>query len=182
MSKLKSVLASVAGLLILFVLGTLAYASTKPDTVHYQRSLKIDAPAEKIFALIVDFHSWGKWSPWEKLDPNMQRSYSGSPNGLGSIYEWSGNSDIGKGRMEITAADSPSKIVIKLDFLEPFEAHNTAEFTISPKDGGNEVTWAMHGPNHIFSKVLCLFLDMDAMIGEDFDKGLNSIKNIAETK
>ncbi|TGK29438.1 polyketide cyclase [Leptospira gomenensis] len=182
MSKLKTVLGSVAGLLILIVLGAFVYASTKPDTFRYQRSMKIDAPAEKIFALIVDFRSWEKWSPWEKLDPNMQRSYSGSPNGVGTIYEWSGNKDIGKGRMEITTVNSPTKIVIKLDFLEPFEAHNTAEFTLSPKDGGNEVTWAMYGPNQFVSKIFGLFYDMDEMIGKDFETGLNSIKTIVETR
>lgn len=182
MSKLKTILSAVAAVLILFILGTLAVASTKPATFRYERSLSIEASPEKVFALVNDYHSWPAWSPWEKLDPAVKRTYSGSSVGLGSIYEWEGNNDVGKGRMEIIESDSPSKIKMQLDFLSPFEAHNTAEFTFHTKDGATHVTWAMYGPNAFVSKVFGLFCDMDQMIGKEFETGLKNIKSIAEKK
>ena len=118
----------VLGILVL-VVAVLAFATTKPDSFAVERKISINAPPEKVFANINDFHAWDAWSPWAKLDPAMQTTHSGAPSGPGAVYEWSGNSDVGKGRMEITGATPPSNVTIKLDFLDPFEAHNTAEFT-----------------------------------------------------
>lgn len=182
MSKLKTIVLAVLGTLVIFVLGTLAVASTKPANFHYERTLSINAQPEKIFTLINDYHSWASWSPWEKLDPSMKKTFNGAASGVGSIYEWEGNSEVGKGRMEITEANSPSNIKMRLDFLSPFEAHNTTEFSFAVKDGMTHVTWAMYGPNALVSKVMGLFCDMDQMIGKDFETGLNNIKKIVETK
>jgi hypothetical protein len=157
----------------------LAYASTKPDTFQVQRTLRINAPAEKIAPLLNDFHRWGAWSPYEKLDPAMQRSFSGSPSGVGAVYAWEGNSKAGAGRMEILET-SPSRTRIQLDFQKPFECHNVAEFTLEENGGATNVTWAMHGPNPYLTKVMSTFFDMDKMVGKDFEAGLANLKAIVE--
>ena len=160
----------VVVLLVVAVGAVLAYAATKPATLRVQRTATIKAPPEKIFTLINDLRGWGAWSPYEKKDPAMKRAFSGQESGKGAVYEWDGDKNVGKGRMEITDVSAPSKIVIKLDFLRPFEAHNTASFTIEPKDG----------PNLFIGKVMSVFIDMDKMIGKDFEEGLGNIKRIAE--
>ena len=159
----------------------LILASRKPDTLRVQRAASIKAAPEKIFPLINDFHAWRAWSPYEDRDPNLQRSYSGANSGKGAVYEWNGNKNVGSGRMEILDAPPPDKIVIKLDFLKPFEAHNTAEFTLVPQGDATTVTWLMHGPAPLLSKVMQLFMNMDNMIGKDFATGLSNLKRITET-
>jgi len=166
--------------LALAVAGVLAFAATKPDSFSVQRSTSIKAPPEKIFPLINDFQSWPTWSPWEKLDPALKRSYSGPKSGKGAVYAWEGNNDVGHGRMEIAEASSPSKIVIKLDFLKPFEAHNVAEYTLEKRGEATQVTWAMHGPSPYFAKLLGVFCSMDSMVGAKFDEGLANLKSLAE--
>jgi uncharacterized protein YndB with AHSA1/START domain len=156
------------------------YAATKPDSFAVQRSIAIKAPPQKVFAIINDFHGWGVWSPYENKDPAMTRSYSGAPSGEGAIYEWSGNSKVGQGRMEIIDAAPSSKIVIKLDFLKPFEGHNTAEFTFAPQGDATNVTWAMYGPARYITKVMSTVFDLDKMIGKDFEAGLAKLKVVAE--
>ncbi len=163
--------------LIAIVLGL---AVMRPDTFRVQRSIDINAPADKIFPLINDYRNWGSWSPYEHVDPDMQRTFSGAPSGKGSIYEWRGNKNIGHGRMEILDATTPSKIVIKLDFFSPFEAHNMAEFTMQPKGGATNVTWAMHGPVPFMAKIIHMFMNMDRMVGGQFQQGLVSMKAVAE--
>jgi hypothetical protein len=133
-----------------------------------------------VFALIQDFHHWGGWSPWERLDPNLKRTYSGEPAGTGAMYEWEGNKNVGTERMEVAEALAPAKVVIRLDFLKPFEAHNTAGFVLEPQGSSTRVTWAMHGPRPFLFKVMTVFLSMDAMVGEDFEKGLANLKELAE--
>ncbi|AOP33099.1 polyketide cyclase [Leptospira tipperaryensis] len=182
MSMFKLILLSIVGLLIVVIVILLVVAATKPDDFRYQRSISIQAPPEKVFPLISDFHTWAQWSPWEKIDPSMKKTYSGPTNGVGTTYEWEGNKDIGKGRMEITEANSPSKIIIKLDFLAPFEAHNMAEFTLAKNGDTTQVTWVMYGKNLFFSKVISIFLNMDAMIGKQFETGLENLKRIGEGK
>ena len=132
--------------LLTAVAAVLLYASTRPDTFRVERRLAIHAPASKIFPLVNDLHRHVEWSPWEKKDPAMQRVHSGEPSGRGAVYEWSGNSDIGKGRMEVVESAEPGRVVLAMHFLEPFEAHNTAEFVLEPADDGTTVTWAMYGP------------------------------------
>jgi uncharacterized protein YndB with AHSA1/START domain len=158
----------------------LILAATKPEVSRVQRSVTVKAPPEGIFALINDFHQWRNWSPYEDRDPNLQRSYSGAENGKGAVYAWEGNKNVGSGRMEILEASTPSKIVIKLDFLAPFEAHNTAEFTMLPQGDATRVTWLMHGPAPFMNKVMQVFMNLDKMIGRDFEVGLANLKRLTE--
>jgi Polyketide cyclase / dehydrase and lipid transport len=170
----------IAIVLAVLVVAILGLAMTKPDSFSVQRKMSIQAPPDKIFPLINDFHNWNSWSPWEKLDPGMTRTHSGAASGKGAVYEWDGNSKVGKGRMEITDASAPSEIAIKLDFLKPFEGHNIAEFTLEPQGDSTNVTWDMHGPSSLVSKVMQVFISMDKLIGKDFDSGLANLKTIAE--
>lgn len=173
---IKIILIALA-VLIATVLGL---AVTKPDTFRIQRAVTIKAPPEKIFAVINDFHNWTSWSPWEKLDPAMKRTHSGAASGKGAIYEWEGNSKVGAGRMEILDTTAPSKIAIKLDFIKPFEGHNTAEYTLVPQGEMTNVTWAMYGPTPFISKLMQVFISFDKMIGKDFEEGLANLKAVAE--
>ena len=175
MTTLMYVVIALA-VLIAIVLGL---AVMRPDTFRVQRSIDINAPADKIFPLINDYRNWGSWSPYEHVDPDMQRTFSGAPSGKGSIYEWRGNKNIGHGRMEILDTTTPSKIVIKLDFFSPFEAHNMAEFTMQPKGGATNVTWAMHGPVPFMAKIIHMFMNMDRMVGGQFQQGVVSMKAVA---
>ena len=176
---LKTV-AIIAAAVVVIVAGILIYAVTKPDSFTVRRSIDIKAPAAKLFAMIDDLHAWATWSPYEKKDPAMKRTFSGSQSGKGAVYEWDGNNTIGKGRMEIIATAPPSKVKIKLDFFKPFEGHNTAEFTMEPKGDQTVVTWAMYGPSSFVFKVMGVFMSMDNMIGKDFEAGLANLKALAE--
>jgi len=162
-------------LVVLAVVVVLILASMKPDVFRLERSTRIRAPADKVFGLINDFHRWAVWSPWEKMDPAMQRTFSGEPSGKGAVYAWKGNKKVGEGRMEILES-SPSRIVIKLDFMAPFEAHNTAEFTLTPTAGETAVNWSMQGPTPFVGKIMHVFMNMDRMVGKDFETGLANMK------
>ena len=174
------IIAIIAIVLAIAIAIILILAATKPDTFRVQRAIAVRAPAEKIFPLINDFHQWGSWSPYENKDPAMKRSYSGSASGKGAVYGWEGNKNVGSGRMEILDASAPSKIVIKLDFFAPFEGHNTAEFTMLPQGDATNVTWLMHGPAPFMHKVMQLFMNLDNMIGKDFEIGLANLKRLTE--
>lgn len=174
---IKKILGVVALLLVLL----LAYAATRPDTFRVERSATIKAPPDKVFAYLNDFQKFGAWSPWEKLDPAMQRTFSGPATGVGSVYAWNGNSDVGAGRMEIKSVEPNAKVTIKLDFLKPFEASNTTDYILQANaDGTTKVTWAMYGPMPYISKLMCIFVSMDAMVGKDFELGLANLKAAAE--
>ena len=170
----------VIGVIVLAVVAILVIAATTPASFRIQRSAKIQAPPEKIFPLINDFRSWTSWSPWEKIDPNLKRTYSGPDNGIGAVYAWQGNKKVGQGRMEITQAAPPSKVTIKLDFIKPFEAHNIADFTLEPIGDSTDVTWAMLGQKPYLFKVMSMFVSMDKMIGKDFEAGLANMKAVTE--
>lgn len=170
----------LGGIVAALLAGVAIFAATKPDTFRVQRSITIQAPPEKVFPHIVDLKGWSAWSPWEKKDPAMKRTFGAVTSGKGAVYEWSGDKNVGKGRMEITDAAAPARIVIKLDFLEPFEAHNTSEFALAAGAGGTTVTWAMHGPATFLSKVMDVVFNMDRMVGADFEAGLASLKALAE--
>jgi hypothetical protein len=176
MLRILMVIGIVGGVLVAGVLG---YAATRPDTFRVERSARIQAPPEKIVAFIQDFHQWPAWSPWEKIDPALRRTYGGAPAGKGAVYAWEGDRNVGKGRMEILEA-SPARVTIKLDFEKPFEAHNVAEFTLDGRAGGTDVTWAMHGPSPYMAKVIHTFVSMDTMIGKSFEAGLADLKTLAE--
>ncbi len=171
---------TIAIVVVLVIAAILVYAVAQPDDFRVHRAMNIKAPPEKILPLITDFHSWGSWSPWEKMDPAMKRTYSGAASGKGAAYAWEGNSKVGEGRMEITEASPPSKVTIKLDFIKPFEGHNIAEFTLEPKGDSTNVTWAMHGPTPYIAKIIGVFVSMDRMIGKDFETGLSNLKAVAE--
>lgn len=158
----------------------LLYATTRPDTFRIERSVSINAPPETIFPLIDDFHQWEAWSPWEKIDPGVKRTYSGAANGKGAVYEWLGNKDVGQGRMEIIESTPPSSVSLKLDFITPFEAHNTVDFTLVPQGGTTVVTQAMYGPSPYMSKLMGLFFSMETMVGQKYEEGLASLKALAE--
>jgi uncharacterized protein YndB with AHSA1/START domain len=181
MFEIITIIAVVLAIVIAIVL---ILAATKPNTFSVRRATTVKAPPERIFPLINDFHQWGSWSPYENKDPAMKRSYSGAADGKGAVYGWEGNKNVGSGRMEILDTSEPSKIVIKLDFFTPFEGHNTAEFTMLPQgDATNlttNVTWLMHGPAPFMSKVMQVFINLDNMIGKDFEIGLANLKRLTE--
>jgi hypothetical protein len=174
------VVAIIAVVIALAAAVVLILAMTKPDMFRIQRVATIEAPAASIFAWISDFHRWGSWSPWENRDPAMKRTFAGAESGKGAVYAWEGNKNVGSGRMEILDASVPSKITIKLDFFKPFEAHNTAEFTMLPQGGATTVTWVMHGPATFMSKVMHVFMNIDKMVGKDFEAGLANLKKLTE--
>jgi uncharacterized protein YndB with AHSA1/START domain len=177
MFEIIAIIAVVVGIAIAIVL---ILAATKPNTFSVRRATSVKTPPEKIFSLINDFHQWGTWSPWENKDPAMKRTFSGAASGTGAAYAWEGNKNVGSGRMEILEASLPSKIVIKLDFFKPFEGHNTAEFTMLPQGDVTNVNWVMHGPVPFIGKILHVFINMDRMIGKDFEIGLSNLKRLTE--
>lgn len=174
------IVAYAAAAIAVVVAGILVYGATRPDTFRVQRTVTIKAPPDRIFALIDDLRGWAAWSPYEKKDPAMKRAFSGASKGKGAVYEWDGNNNVGKGRMEVIESTAPSRIAIKLDFIKPFEGHNTAEFTLVPKGDSTTVTWAMYGPSAFVMKVMGIFMNMDTMIGNDFEAGLATLKAAAE--
>lgn len=173
---LKKIALAVAVL----VLVLLAVIAMRPDTFHVERSAQIAAPADVVFPLINDFHQWGRWSPWEKVDPSMQRTYGGPPSGPGATYAWAGNNEIGEGRMTILESKPGELVRIKLEFLKPFEATNQATFTLVPSAAGTRVTWAMDGDNAFIGKAISLFMDMDEMVGSTFAQGLAQLDTAAQ--
>jgi uncharacterized protein YndB with AHSA1/START domain len=166
--------------LALLIAVVMVLATQQPDTFSVVRTTSVKATPDKVFAAINDFHNWDSWSPWAKLDPAMKTTYSGAASGPGAVYEWTGNSDVGSGRMEITEASAPSKVTIKLDFITPIEGHNMTTFDMIPSGEMTNVTWTMTGPMPFASKVMSVFTTMDALIGGDFEKGLATLKTVSE--
>ena len=175
--KLVIGLAGVAGCIVLFSV----VVATRPPTFHVERSTTISAPPEKAFALVNDFHAWSSWSPWEKLDPQMQRSFAGTPSGPGAVYSWVGNKEVGEGRMTIEKSEPNSLVAIKLEFLKPFTATNQATFSFSSVPEGTKLTWAMDGRNNFMAKAIHMFMNMDKLVGSDFERGLAALKTQAES-
>jgi uncharacterized protein YndB with AHSA1/START domain len=177
---MSEILLVIAAVIVIALAAVFLIAATKPDTFRIERAATIPAPPETVFALINDFHQWRSWSPWEDRDPELKRTYSGSASGKGAVYAWEGNRNVGSGRMEIMESAAPSKIVIKLDFIKPFEGHNTAEFTLAGGANATAVNWVMTGPSIFFSKVMQVFISFDRMIGKDFETGLANLNKRAE--
>src|SRR3982074_2377406 len=174
------IIAIIAIVLAIPVAIVLILAARKPDTFTVRRATTVKAAPEKIFPLINDFHQWGTWSPYEGKDPAMKRTYSGAESGKGAVYAWEGDKNVGSGRMEILDSSVPSKIVIKLDFFAPFEGHNTAEFTMLPQGDVTNVTWLMHGPVPFMAKIMHVLMNIDRMVGKDFEIGLANLKRLTE--
>ena len=150
------------------------------DKYTVERSTTVDAPPERVYAQVADFHNWTTWSPWEDLDPQMERTYSGAESGAGAVYAWSGNRKAGQGRMEIVDVAAPSRVRIDLSFEKPWKSRNDTVFTIEPLQTGSRVTWTMTGEKTLMTKVLGVFTSMDKMIGPDFEKGLARLKSVTE--
>jgi hypothetical protein len=174
------VLKRIALVLLVVVVAILILAATRPDTFRVERTTTIAAPPEKVAALIDDFHRWPSWSPWEKLDPSMKRTFSGPYKGVGATYAWSGDGKAGAGEMKIVS-ETPAAIGLHLDFIKPFASSSKVDFALQPEGQGTKVTWVMSGPMPYISKVMCLFVSMDKMIGKDFESGLANLKAAAES-
>jgi uncharacterized protein YndB with AHSA1/START domain len=169
------------GIIIVFAIAAiLIFAAMQPNSFRVQRSTTIKAPPEKIFAAINDFHRWEAWSPWEKIDPAVKRSYSGTESGKGAVYAWQGNNEVGQGRMEIIESTLSSKLLLKIEFIKPFAAINTVEFNLAQNGENTTVTQAMYGPSPFISKLMGLFFSMDKMVGGKYEEGLATLKTIAE--
>jgi hypothetical protein len=150
------------------------------DTYRVERSAMIDASPPRIYDQVANFHNWVDWSPWEDVDPELKRTYSGAESGSGAVYRWSGNRKAGQGRMEITDATEPSRVQIDLVFEKPWKARNDTVFTIQPEGSGSRVTWSMTGKKTLMTKVMGVFKSMDKLLGPDFEKGLGRLKATTE--
>ena len=166
----------MAGLLLVI------FIATRPAHFRVQRSAQINAPSGAIFPLIDDFHYWAQWSPWEKLDPGMKKTYSGPPAGTGAQYAWAGNDKAGAGRMTITDSKPSEFLAIQLEFLKPFAATNQATFRLTPNATGTQVEWSMEGDNGFLAKAFSLVMDMDSLVGKDFQEGLANLRRLSEEK
>lgn len=152
-----------------------------PSTYTVERTTVIQAHAPDIYPHVADFHRWTEWSPWEDVDPDLQRSYSGAESGPGAVYSWSGNRKAGQGRMEITGTDEPNRVTVALQFLKPFKSSSETTFLLEPDGPGTRVTWRMVGPSSLATKVMGLFTSMDTLIGPDFEKGLARLRGVVES-
>lgn len=173
---LKIILLAVVVIVVIFVV----IVALQPAEFRVARSATISAPAPAVFAQVNDFHKWEAWNPWGKIDPAMQQDYQGAPAGVGAIYTWNGNKEVGEGRMILIESRPSDLIRIKLEFIKPFTATNAAEFTFRPEGNQTVVTWSMTGNNNFIAKAVHLFMNMDKMIGGQFEKGLASMKSVVE--
>jgi hypothetical protein len=175
---MKKILMAVA-VVVVVVLGIVAM---QPAEFHVTRATTIAASAPAVFAQVNDFHNWDAWSPWAKLDPAMKKRYEGAPAGLGAVYTWAGNNQVGEGRATITESRPSDLIRVKLEFAKPFAATSTAEFTFKAEGTQTVVTWSLVGRNNFMAKAVSLFMTMDRMVGGDFEKGLAQMKSVVEAK
>jgi uncharacterized protein YndB with AHSA1/START domain len=164
----------------ILIAGVLILAATKSDSIHIQRSIEIDAPPEKIFALINDFHNWSRWAPQDREDSTLKRTYSGSASGEGAVSDWIGSGNAGKGRMSITKSVPPTNISVMVNWVKPFAAHNLNEFTLEPQGATTKVKWTMQGTNVYMMKLMSIFTNMDRFMGKHFETGLTNLKAAAE--
>lgn len=168
---------------LVVVLGIFAIVvAFQPSAFQVVRTTKISAPPQTVFAEVNDLHKWDAWSPWAKLDPAMKVTHEGAPAGKGAIYSWAGNKEVGEGRMTITESRPPELVRIQLDFIKPFASTSLTEFTFKPEGNQTSVTWTMSGEKNYISKAVCMFMNMDKMVGGDFEKGLAALKAVAEGK
>src|SRR5881296_1841245 len=166
--------------LAVIVLGFVGVVAMRPSEYRVARTATIAAPAPAVFAQVNDFHKWDAWNPWAKLDPAMKQAYAGAPAGIGAIYTWAGNSEVGEGRMTLTESRPRDLVRIRLEFLKPFATTSTAEFAFKPEGNRTVVTWSMAGNVNFMAKIVHLFMDMDRMIGDKFEQGLARLKSITE--
>jgi len=174
---LKKILIAVAVIIVLLVI----VIAIQPSEFRVTRSAKIGAPADVVFAQVNDFHNWEAWSPWAKLDPAVKNTFEGASSGKGAIFAWAGNDKVGEGRMTLTESHPNDLIQIRLEFKKPFEDTATAEFTFKPEGEQTSVTWSMFGKNSFMGKAVGLVMNMDKVLGTDFEKGLAQMKTVAES-
>jgi Polyketide cyclase / dehydrase and lipid transport len=177
---IKKVILGIVVVVVVIVAVFAIVVALRPAHYHVERTANMNAPASVVFAQVNDFHKWEAWSPWAKLDPAMKQSYEGAPSGAGAIYTWAGNDQIGEGRMTITDSHPSDLIKIKLEFIRPWTATNATNFTFNSQGNQTAVKWTMDGDNNFMGKAFSLFMNMDKMIGDDFDKGLAQMKSVAE--
>ena len=170
------------GIVAIVLIITIFCVVVAMQPAHYtvERSATINAPAPVVFAQVNDFHKWEAWSPWEKIDPNIKKEFSGAAAGNGAVYSWAGNNDVGEGRMTITDSRPSDLIKIKLEFVKPFTATNATDFTFTPQGNQTNVKWTMSGENNFVAKAFSMFMNMDKMVGTDFEKGLGQLKTVSE--
>lgn len=176
---MKKVLLGGFGVLALALVGVLVSAVFKPDVTHVERSRVVRADASEVMPHLTDMKLWVKWSPWMELDPNVKWTFSDPAAGVGAWYEWTGNSDVGRGKMALTSIED-NTVVYALTFIEPFESEATVSFTLAEDGEGTKVTWGMDSKNNFSSKVFMVFADFDAMIGADFERGLGNLAQTVE--
>jgi Polyketide cyclase / dehydrase and lipid transport len=176
MGKAQKIGIGIAAVIVVFLIVVV----TRPDTYHVERSKVISAAPEAIYGHVADFQQWKAWSPWDKIDPNMKRTFGGKQGTVGATYAWVGNDEVGEGDMTITSVDPGKRVEINLHFVKPFESSAKNGFKFEPEGKDTKVTWYMDGNNNFLSKIMCLFMDMDKMIGKDFEKGLDSMKQVSE--
>ncbi|NUM55837.1 MAG: SRPBCC family protein [Candidatus Hydrogenedentes bacterium] len=162
------------------VVGFLIFVSTRPSEFRVVRSATMSASPSVVFPLVNDLRKWKDWSPWEKLDPNMKTTFEGPESGKGAMYSWVGNSNVGEGKMTITDSAANERVVLELEFFKPMAGVSTAQFDFKPEGDGTNVTWSMNGTNNFVAKIFCVFMDMDTMIGGNFEQGLSQLKAIVE--
>ena len=170
----------IIAVLLVLIAAVLLFAATKPSTFSIQRSIVIDAPAERVFVLINDFHNWPQWAPQDKEDNSMQRTFSGAASGVGAVSDWSGSGNTGAGRMTISQSQPSQKVSVEVDWTKPFVAHNTNDFLLQAAGGSTSVVWRMTGPNVYVMKVMSIFVNMDRSMGKHFEYGLANLKQAAE--
>jgi hypothetical protein len=172
----KKILLGLLALIVIFLI----VVALQPSEFKVTRSATMAAAPEVVFPYVNDFHNWEKWSPWAKLDPAMKVTYEGPESGVGAKYAWVGNDEVGEGKMEITESKPSDLILIKLDFIKPFAATNTTEFTFKPEGDKTNVVWSMSGKKNFIMKAFCMFMNMDKTVGADFEKGLAQMKTAVE--
>jgi len=177
---MKRILLGAAAAVSVVVVIVLGLALTQPPTFKLEREITISAQPATVYANLDDFKRWELWSPWEKLEPGMKKTYTGPATGIGSIYEWEGK-EVGSGRMTISDSKPSQQLTIKLEFIKPFEATNTTVFELAQRSSDTQVRWIMTGENNFFGKVMGVFADMDSMVGKDFEAGLAQLKRVSES-
>ena len=175
---IKKILIGIAILIVLFVI----VVALQPGPFKISRSATVSAAPAAVFDQVNDFHKWDAWSPWAKLDPAMKTTFEGPASGEGSIYSWTGDSKVGEGKMTVVKSKSPELVVIRLEFIKPMAQVSSTEFSFKPEGQGTAVTWSMSGTNNFIGKAFCMFMNMEKMIGPDFEKGLAQLKAAAEKK
>ena len=166
---------------VVLIIAAVAFIATRPTDFRVQRSAHVSAPPPVVFSIINDLHQWGRWSPYDKRDPNMKKAFDGPAEGPGSVYTWNGNNEVGEGRLTIQESKPGELVRMKLEFSRPFKATNEVNFKLVPSEGGTRISWIMDGKHNFMMKAMSLFMNMDKMIGTDFEQGLANLNTAARS-